>query len=257
MLSRKRQAFERSIARAGIGAGALIMLLTAPVFAAPEPQLPPAPIPVPRDAAISPAPFDAMVAPGGDTSTSTGTAPAMDRNLILQNISNYFNSIRTMQGQFIQIGPNDERSEGTFYLSRPGKVRFRYQPPVRVEVVADGKSLSVEDKRAGTQELYPLAKTPLKSLLANHIDLTSDKIVGDIREDGDLISVQLSEPTFGDGRLTLIFDKATYELRQWVVTDARGLNTSVALFNVTTGQPIDPQLFRIYITGNNTPGRQQ
>lgn len=229
--------------RIGVLAGTVLALLGGPAFAATEP---PIPVPVPREAAL-PAPFDAVVAPDA----STSGAPVMDRTLVLQNISSYFNSIRTMQGQFIQIGPNDERSEGTFYLSRPGKVRFRYQPPVRVEVVADGKSLSVEDKTAGTQELYPLAKTPLKALLANHIDLTSTEIVGEIREDGDLISVQLSEPTFGDGRLTLIFDKTTYELRQWVVTDARGLNTSVALFNVTTGQPIDQRIFRIYITGNN------
>jgi outer membrane lipoprotein-sorting protein len=227
----------------------MVAIASAQALAATEP---PIPVPIPREAALSPAPFDAMLSPGEGTS-----APVMDRALVLQNISNYFNSIRTMQGQFIQIGPNDERSEGTFYLSRPGKVRFRYQPPVRVEVVADGKSLSVEDKTAGTQDLYPLSKTPLKSLLANHIDLTSAEIVGDIREEGDLISVTLSEPTFGDGRLTLIFDKATYELRQWVVTDARGLNTSVALFNVTTGQPIDPRIFRIYVTGNNTPGGQQ
>jgi outer membrane lipoprotein-sorting protein len=242
ILSRNRQAFAPPGARAGFLAVAILALLGTPALAVTEP---PVPVPVPRDAALSSAPFDAMVAPG------EGAAPVMDRALILQNISSYFNSIRTMQGQFIQIGPNDERSEGTFYLSRPGKVRFRYQPPVRVEVVADGKSLSVEDKSAGTQELYPLSKTPLKTLLANRIDLTASEIVGDIREDGDLISVQLAEPTFGDGRLTLIFDKATYELRQWVVTDARGLNTSVALFNVTTGQPIDPRIFRIYITGNN------
>lgn len=242
LLSGKRALFDRPAAVcAGMLAGALIALLAAPAVAATEP---PIPVPVPRDAATSDPPFDALVAPGEE-----GT-PVVDRVLVLQNISNYFNSIRTMQGQFIQIGPNDERSEGTFYLSRPGKVRFRYQPPVRVEVVADGKSLSVEDKSAGTQDLYPLSKTPLKALLANHIDLTSTEIVGDLREEGDLISVQLSEPTFGDGRLTLIFDKASYELRQWVVTDARGLNTSVALFNVTTGQPIDPRIFRIYITGN-------
>ncbi len=195
------------------------------------------------------APFDALIDPA-----ATG-APITDPAIVLQNISTYFNSIRTMQGQFIQIGPNDERSEGTFYLSRPGKVRFRYQPPVRVDVVSDGKSLSVEDKKAGTQDLYPLSKTPLKTLLASQIDLAQMRIVSDLRDEGDLISVELTEPTFGDGKLTLMFDKTTYELRQWVVTDAQGLNTSVALFNVTTGEPIDPQLFRIYITGNNNPMR--
>ena len=225
-----------------IVAGALLVASSAASLGAGEP---PVPVPVPRDAAAANLPIDASTDP-----MRIGT-PVADRIAVLQNISTYFNSIRTMQGQFIQIGPNGEQSEGTFYLSRPGKARFRYQPPVRVDVVADGKSLSVEDKTAGTQDLYPLSKTPLKALLANHIDLTSTDIVGEMREDGDLVSLQLSEPTFGDGRLTPIFDKTTYELRQWVVTDAQGLNTSVALFNVATGQPIDSRIFRIYITGRN------
>lgn len=219
------------------------------------PPIPLVPVPIPREQAAAPAttgptttgePFDALVRPSGVS------GPVTDPSIVLQGISSYFNAIRTMQGQFIQIGPNGERSEGTFYLSRPGKVRFRYLPPVRVDVVADGKSLSVEDKKAGTQDLYPLSKTPLKTLLADHIDLAQMRIVGDLHEEGDLISVELTEPTFGDGKLTLMFDRTTYELRQWVVTDAQGLNTSVALFNVTTGEPIDPQLFKIYLT-TNTP----
>jgi outer membrane lipoprotein-sorting protein len=233
-------------------AGIVLIGLAGEALAATEPPIPLVPIPVPRQQAAAPAtttttptsaPFDALVDPAA-------APPITDPAIVLQNISSYFNSIRTMQGQFIQIGPNDQRSEGTFYLSRPGKVRFRYQPPVRVEVVSDGKSLSVEDKNAGTQDLYPLSKTPLRALLANNIDLAQMRIVGDLRQEGDLISVELAEPTFGDGKLTLMFDKTTYELRQWVVTDAQGLNTSVALYNVTTGEPLDPQLFRIYITGN-------
>jgi outer membrane lipoprotein-sorting protein len=247
----------KSIIRAALLVSAVLTGAASEAIAATEAPIPLAPIPVPRQPATTPAttgttpaaaPFDALTNP-------TASTPVTDPAMVLQNISTYFNSIRTMQGQFIQIGPNDERSEGTFYLSRPGKVRFRYQPPVRVDVVADGKSLSVEDKKAGTQDLYPLSKTPLKTLLADHIDLAQMRIVGDLREEGDLISVELAEPTFGDGKLTLMFDKTTYELRQWVVTDAQGLNTSVALYNVTLGEPLDPQLFRIYITNNTNPIR--
>jgi len=245
--------------RLALMASAFVIGIASETLAATEaPPIPLVPIPVPRQQAAAPTttgptttgePFNALVNPSGVS------APVTDPAIALQNISSYFNTIRTMQGQFIQIGPNGERSEGTFYLSRPGKVRFRYQPPVRVDVVSDGKSLSVEDKKAGTQDLYPLSKTPLKTLLADHIDLAQMRIVGDLREEGDLISVELAEPSFGDGKLTLMFDKTTYELRQWVVTDAQGLNTSVALYNVTTGEPIDPQLFRIYITTNNNPMR--
>lgn len=166
----------------------------------------------------------------------------------LVRISGYFNNVRTMRGDFIQIGPNGEQSEGQFYLSRPGKIRFHYKPPVRVDVIADGRSVAVEDRSAMTQNIYPLSKTPLKHLLAERIDLGSDRILGGYREDADAISLVLAEPTFGDGKLTMIFDRSTSELKQWIITDAQGADTSVAIYNVEMDKQIDPQMFKIYIT---------
>lgn len=166
----------------------------------------------------------------------------------LVKISNYFNNVRTMKGDFIQIGPNGEQSEGQFFLSRPGKIRFHYKPPVRVDVIADGRSVAVEDRSAMTQNIYPLSKTPLKHLLAERIDLGSDRILGGYREEPDAISLVLAEPTFGDGKLTMIFDRNSYELKQWVITDAQGLDTSVAIYNVEMDKQLDPQMFKIYIS---------
>lgn len=164
----------------------------------------------------------------------------------LANISAFLASFRTMEGQFIQFGPHGEQSEGTFYIQRPGKIRFHYKPPVRLDVIADGRQVAVRDMRAMTQDLYPLSKTPLRYLLAENIDLTSDRLVRQVRQERDLIAVVIVEKTaFADGKLTLVFDPKTYELKQWIVTDAQGLNTSVAIYNVTTGKPQDPKLFRI------------
>ena len=96
--------------------------------------------------------------------------------------------------------------------------------------------------------MYPLSKTPLRYLLANEIDLTSSAVVDEVREEADLISVVIVEKSaLVKGKLTLIFDRETYELRQWIVTDAQGLNTSVAIFNTVTGKRPDPQLFKIYL----------
>jgi outer membrane lipoprotein-sorting protein len=169
---------------------------------------------------------------------------------ILANVSAYFNSFRLMEGQFIQFGPNGDQSEGVFFLNRPGKIRFHFKPPARLDVISDGSSVAIKDGKTGTQDLYPLSKTPLRYLLADHIDLTSD-IVSSVKEETDLVSVVIVQKSaFADGKLTMIFDRKTYELRQWVVTDAQGLNTSVAIFNTTTGKPQDPGLFRISIASN-------
>lgn len=170
-----------------------------------------------------------------------------DQQQVLANINAYFNSVRTMQGEFVQVGPNGEQSEGIFFLARPGKILFQYRPPVRLKVIADGSTVSVEDSAAHTQDLYPLKRTPLRHLLADQIDLTSAAVVRDVVIQPDLISVVLYEESMGDGWLTLIFDSQTYELRQWVVTDAQGLNTSVAIYNVDTNRPEDRKHFRIFV----------
>jgi outer membrane lipoprotein-sorting protein len=169
-----------------------------------------------------------------------------DQQVALANINAYFNSFRTMEGQFIQFGPNGEQSEGVFFLSRPGKIRFHYRPPERLDIIADGSSVAVKDGRANTQDLYPLSKTPLRYLLADRIDLTSGELVDSVREEPDLISLLIVEKSsLVDGKLALIFDRKTYELRQWIVTDAQGLNTAVAIYNVSTGKAEDRSLFRI------------
>lgn len=165
---------------------------------------------------------------------------------LLQKISDTFNAIRTMQGRFIQYGPNGEQSDGVFFISRPGKLRFHYSPPVRMDVICDGSQVSILDAKVMTQDLYPLSKTPLRHLLAERIDLTSSNIVRRMSEESDLISLVLAQSSnFGDGSLKLIFDSKTLQLRQWVITDAQGLDTSVAIYDVETGRPADPKNFKI------------
>jgi outer membrane lipoprotein-sorting protein len=166
----------------------------------------------------------------------------------LASISDYFNSFRTMEGQFIQVGPNGEQSEGVFFIAKPGKIRFHYRPPVKLDVIADGSSVAVRNNKARTQELYPLSKTPLKYLLADNIDLTSGNTVSQVKIEPDIVSVVIVQKSaFVDGKLTMIFDRKTSALKQWIVTDAQNLNTSVAVFNIATGKPQDPGLFRIVI----------
>ena len=172
-----------------------------------------------------------------------------DQQVALANISAYFNSFRLMEGEFIQFGPSGEQTEGVFFMSRPGKIRFHYRPPARLDVIADGSSVAIKDGRTQTQDMYPLSRTPLRYLLADRIDLTSPELVSAVHEEADLVSIVIVERSaLVDGKLTMIFDRRTYELRQWVVTDAQGLNTSVAIFNTTTGKPQDPNLFRILVT---------
>ena len=164
----------------------------------------------------------------------------------LTQINSYFNGIDTMRGEFVQFGPDGSRTQGRFAISRPGKVRFFYDRPSTLDIIADGTSVAVRDRRRATQDIWPLSKTPLRFLLDNTIDLTADAKVKDVEVQPDLISVRIEENTaFGEGALTLLFDSETKELKQWNVVDGKGQETSVSIYNVSTGVDVDPGLFEI------------
>ncbi|WP_407049296.1 outer-membrane lipoprotein carrier protein LolA [Methyloraptor flagellatus] len=164
---------------------------------------------------------------------------------VLGTINKYFNSIRMMYGDFVQFGPDGERSEGQFFMERPGKIRFIYAKPSTLDIVSDGTDVVVRDRKNQTQDLYPLSKTPLRFLLSDQIDLTTEANVTRVGIEPDLVSIVLEQSTvFGDGHLTLIFDRKSSELKQWTVTDAQNYDTSVAIYNVKQNQPIDPITFK-------------
>lgn len=167
----------------------------------------------------------------------------------LAQINRYFNAIDTMRGEFVQFGPDGQRTQGRFALARPGKVRFFYDPPSTLDIIADGKSVAVRDRRLATQDIWPLSRTPLRFLLDSSIDLTADAKVTDVEVQPDIISVTIEEDTaFGEGALTLLFDAQTKQLKQWNVVDAKGQETSVSIYNVATGVALDDDLFEIDYT---------
>jgi outer membrane lipoprotein-sorting protein len=164
----------------------------------------------------------------------------------LIGISERLAGVKTMNGEFVQFDPNGAQRQGRFYIARPGKVRFQYDPPTTVSVIADGKSVLVFDKKLQTYDIWPLSQTPLRLLLDSGLDLARSDRVTDVNVAADLIEVELQDETrFSSGTLNLVFDRATNELRQWTVTDQQGLQTMVTLYNVETGNRLDSDLFKI------------
>jgi outer membrane lipoprotein-sorting protein len=162
-----------------------------------------------------------------------------------QKIADHFASIRTMTGEFVQFGPKGEQTGGTFYIARPGKVRFNYDGSSGFKVVSDGQSVILENPKMKTMDLYPLSKTPLKLLLDDRIDLSGDR-VRSVKEEADQTVIQLADKQiFGNARITMIFDPQTYDLRQWTITDAQGKDTTIMIFNVKRDVKVDQSLFTI------------
>lgn len=173
-----------------------------------------------------------------------------------QNIADHFSSVKSMAGEFVQFGPRGEQTGGKFFIERPGKIRFNYESPSNFRVVADGKSVVIENPKLKTSELYSLSQTPLKLLLDDRIDLSGKKVKS-IKEEADLTTITLADKSvFGNATITMMFDPKSYDLRQWTVTDAQGKDTTVMIYNVQNGVSLDPGMFKINyraVNENNAP----
>ena len=165
-------------------------------------------------------------------------------------ISAYLSSLQSLVGNFVQVGPDGTRTKGDFYIQKPGKVRFEYDPPTPIEIIADGSSLAVRDRNLATQDIYPLSQTPLRFLLSDRIDLMRDTNVVNVTADDVFISVTIEEKQalIGTSRLMLMIGAKDGQLKQWTVTDPQGYDTTVAVYNLDSSKKIDPSLFKIDFT---------
>jgi outer membrane lipoprotein-sorting protein len=158
--------------------------------------------------------------------------------------------VQTLSGDFVQVGPDGRRNEGHFYIQKPGKVRFEYNAPSPIDVVADGQVVVVRDRNLATQDLYPLSQTPLRFLLSERIDLLRDTNVVSVSADDVFATVVIEEKqiVIGTSRLMMMFAAKDLQLRQWTVTDPQGYDTTVAVYNLDTSKRPDPNMFRIDYT---------
>jgi outer membrane lipoprotein-sorting protein len=182
-------------------------------------------------------------------STDPSTFDAKQRAL-LNRVSAYLTSVQVLTGNFVQIGPDGRRSTGHLFIQKPGKVRFEYDPPSPIEIIADGNQVVVRDSRLGSNDFYPLSQTPLRFLLADKIDLMQDTNVVGVTADDTYVSVMIEEKQafVGTNRLLMMFDSKDFKLKQWTITDVQGFDTTIAVSNLDTSKRPDPNLFRFDYT---------
>jgi outer membrane lipoprotein-sorting protein len=181
--------------------------------------------------------------------TDPSTLDAKQRALV-NRVSTYLTSVQVLTGNFVQIGPDGRRTSGHLFIQKPGKVRFEYDPPSPIDIIADGTQVVVRDRQLATQDLYPLSQTPLRFLLADHIDLLQDTDVVGVTADDTYVSVLIEEKQafIGTNRLMMMFDSKDFKLKQWTVTDVQGFDTTIAVSNLDTSKRPDPNLFKFDYT---------
>ena len=162
----------------------------------------------------------------------------------LTRIGAYLNGIRTLKARFLQVAPDGSTSQGTTWMQRPGRMRFQYDPPSPLLLVAGHGLLVYYDRELRQTTNIPLDSTPLGLLLRDDLKLAGDVTVTAIaRQPGQLQVTMVRTRSPEDGSLTLVFDDNPLALRQWVVVDSQHQETRVSLFDVQLGGHFDPDMF--------------
>lgn len=172
---------------------------------------------------------------------------AFAEKLSLEEISAYLEGVTTAESAFVQHNADGTRSAGRVWISRPGKIRFEYDPPELTTVVADGRVVAVIDGRSNARpQIWSLHLTPLKFVLGPNVDLTRPGMAV-VHEGGDgFTGVRLQDPGHPErGNVELLFREDPVELREWTITDGTGARTTVVLEDLRAGVALDGVDFEI------------
>jgi outer membrane lipoprotein-sorting protein len=172
------------------------------------------------------------------------TLPAQAQTGVPQ-IEQYLNSLRTVKARFVQNNPNGSLAQGTLYVRRPGRMRFEYDPPSQLKIVADGFQVTMWDPATKDFGQWPLGWTAASFLVKEPLSLSGDLRVEKLERVNGLIEATLSQAKRPqDGKAVVRFAENPLALRGWTIIDNRGQQVSVALSDLQTGMQLADSLFK-------------
>jgi len=163
----------------------------------------------------------------------------------ISDIESYFNSIRTLQAHFVQSNPNGSIVQGTLSVSRPGKMRFEYDLPSQLKIVADGLQVTMWDPATRDFGQWPIGWTAASFLVKDPLKLSGDltveknELVNGLQE---LTLVQTRKPQ--EGKVIVRLAQDPLALRGWTIVDGRGNRVDVTLTDLKTGLQLANSLFK-------------
>lgn len=179
---------------------------------------------------------------------SLAATPALAEKLSLDALSRYLNGIQTATSDFTQVNDDGSLTTGTLFIKRPGRMRFEYNPPEDLLVMAGAGQVGIFDGKSNLKkaERYPLSRTPLNLILERNVDLARRNMVVGHDFDGTATTVTAQDPEHPEyGAIQLKFTADPVELRQWIVRDGQGSTTTVILGQLKKGVDLPSTLFNI------------
>ncbi len=178
---------------------------------------------------------------------------------LIRDIGTHNSAIRTMAGRFWQVDTQGQRIEGTFFLERPDKIRFRYNPPSREEIISVGRGFYVINRQEQTQYAYPQDRIPLRQFLTSQIDFLKSNMVDFAHADGYATITLADESPIGVVQVALVFDDVTLDLVQWTLVEPNGSELTFSAYDVQKDVEIPRGYFYIdptyrAVEPGSTPG---
>jgi len=177
---------------------------------------------------------------------AASAAPSAADQKEIDRAESYLNAITILRARFLQVAPDGSTAEGTLSLSRPGRLRLDYDPPTPMIILANGDWLVYHDSQLDHTSYVDIDSTPAALLVKKdlHLDKDGASVTGVVHKPGlvEISAVKEKDPR--QGKITLIFTEAPYQLKQWLVTDAQGQVTTVSLYDPKTDVKFDPNIFR-------------
>jgi len=167
-----------------------------------------------------------------------------DQSAAVRRAVRYLNDISTLKARFIQISSNGAYAEGDVIIQRPGRMRFEYDPPHPVLIIANGLSLLFYDREIKQASFLPLWETPLWFLIRKEVTLSEGIVVSAVEQSPGALRITITDKDLSEtGSVTLVFSDRPLALKKWEITDAQGILTQVSLINPRYGIEIDPLAF--------------
>jgi outer membrane lipoprotein-sorting protein len=207
-----------------------------------------APAAAPPAAGSTGSAWNAEVAKTGGTS---GIQLDDKQTEVVKKVSKYFDTLENLKGAFVQTGPDKKRMKGKFYVKKPGRFRFDYSLPSKQVIISDGQYLAVQDQDINTEDRVSLDQTAFRLLLRKDVDLIRDAKIVEVQTSDDVVIVALQDKSpDAPGKIKLIFvNKPAFELKEWVTTDAQGLDTGVEISDLNKTDQLEATMFKIQPMG--------
>lgn len=164
----------------------------------------------------------------------------------VKRVEDYLSNLTTVIADFTQVAPDGSLTGGKFFLKRPGKMRWQYDPPTPILMIANGSIMTFYDYELEQVNNIPIEETLLGVLTQKHIDLADSDIVQIewVENKAGVIRIEMSQKDREDrGRLRLEFADNPLQIRNMRVTDAQGQTTNVSLQNAKFGTELKDELF--------------